>query len=124
MILFLTEMWERFSYYGMRSMLIFYLTQHFLFSDTPAYGIYSAYISMIYISPIIGGFVADRWLGFELSHQAEGELGQGVHLEVLCNGCQAAGLVGVSCGRACCAPGRRGPAPLTCRHSAKETSTA
>jgi POT family proton-dependent oligopeptide transporter len=63
-ILFLTEMWERFSYYGMRSMLIFYLTQHFLFSDTPAYGIYSAYISMIYISPIIGGFVADRWLGF------------------------------------------------------------
>ncbi len=63
-ILFLTEMWERFSYYGMRSMLIFYLTQHFLFSDTPAYGIYSAYISMIYISPILGGFVADRWLGF------------------------------------------------------------
>ena len=63
-ILFLTEMWERFSYYGMRSMLIFYLTQHFLFGDTPAYGIYSAYISMIYISPIIGGFVADRYLGF------------------------------------------------------------
>ncbi|MEN3950254.1 peptide MFS transporter [Iodidimonas sp. SYSU 1G8] len=64
-ILFLTEMWERFSYYGMRSILLFYLTRHFLFGDTPAYGIYSAYISLIYISPIIGGFVADRYLGFK-----------------------------------------------------------
>ena len=64
-ILFLTEMWERFSYYGMRSMLIFYLTQHFLFGDTPAYGIYSAYISMIYISPIIGEFSSEETkLGF------------------------------------------------------------
>lgn len=60
---FLTEMWERFSYYGMRALLIFYLTQHFLFSDESAAGIYGAYISLVYITPVIGGIVADRYLG-------------------------------------------------------------
>ncbi|HIF75781.1 MAG TPA: MFS transporter [Porticoccaceae bacterium] len=62
-ICFLTEMWERFSYYGMRALLIFYLTQHFLFSDEAAAGIYGAYISLVYITPVIGGIVADRYLG-------------------------------------------------------------
>ena len=62
-ICFFTEMWERFSYYGMRALLIFYLTQHFLFSDEAAAGIYSAYISLVYITPVIGGIVADRYLG-------------------------------------------------------------
>ncbi len=62
-ICFLTEMWERFSYYGMRALLIFYLTQHFLFSDEVAAGIYGAYISLVYITPVIGGIVADRYLG-------------------------------------------------------------
>jgi len=62
-ICFLTEMWERFSYYGMRALLIFYLTQHFLFSDEIAAGIYGAYISLVYITPVIGGIVADRYLG-------------------------------------------------------------
>lgn len=62
-ICFLTEMWERFSYYGMRALLIFYLTQHFLFSDGAAAGIYGAYISLVYITPVIGGIVADRYLG-------------------------------------------------------------
>ena len=62
-ICFLTEMWERFSYYGMRALLIFYLTQHFLFSDQAAAGIYGAYISLVYITPVIGGIVADRYLG-------------------------------------------------------------
>lgn len=62
-ICFLTEMWERFSYYGMRALLIFYLTQHFLFSDESAAGIYAAYISLVYITPVIGGIVADRYLG-------------------------------------------------------------
>lgn len=60
---FLTEMWERFSYYGMRALLIFYLTQHFLFSDETATGIYAAYLSLVYITPVIGGVVADRYLG-------------------------------------------------------------
>jgi len=62
-ICFLTEMWERFSYYGMRGLLIFYLTQHFLFGDDVAAGIYSAYISLVYITPVIGGIIADRYLG-------------------------------------------------------------
>lgn len=62
-ICFLTEMWERFSYYGMRALLIFYLTQHFLFSDQSASTIYAAYISLVYITPVIGGVVADRYLG-------------------------------------------------------------
>ena len=62
-ICFLTEMWERFSYYGMRALLIFYLTQHFLFSDESAAGIYAAYISMVYLTPVLGGVVADRYLG-------------------------------------------------------------
>lgn len=62
-ICFLTEMWERFSYYGMRALLIFYLTQHFLFSDEVAAGIFAAYISLVYITPFIGGTVADRFLG-------------------------------------------------------------
>ncbi|MDP4783209.1 MAG: MFS transporter, partial [Gammaproteobacteria bacterium] len=50
-ICFLTEMWERFSYYGMRALLIFYLTQHFLFSDEVAAGIFGSYISLVYITP-------------------------------------------------------------------------
>jgi proton-dependent oligopeptide transporter, POT family len=62
-ICFLTEMWERFSYYGMRALLIFYLTQHFLFSDQVAAGIFGTYISLVYITPVLGGIIADRYLG-------------------------------------------------------------
>jgi POT family proton-dependent oligopeptide transporter len=62
-ILFFAEMWERFSYYGMRALLIFYLTQHFLFERGDAYGIYGAYTTLVYILPVIGGALADRYLG-------------------------------------------------------------
>ncbi|MEZ5546517.1 MAG: peptide MFS transporter [Pseudomonadales bacterium] len=62
-VCFFTELWERFSYYGMRALLIFYLTQHFLFSDEKAYLIYGAYTALIYITPVIGGVLADRCLG-------------------------------------------------------------
>ena len=62
-VLFFTEMWERFSFYGMRALLIFYLTKHFLFGDEPAYGIYGAYTSLVYVTPVIGGYLADRFLG-------------------------------------------------------------
>jgi POT family proton-dependent oligopeptide transporter len=58
-----TEMWERFSYYGMRALLVFYLTQHFLFSDDQSYLIYGGYTAMVYLAPILGGAIADRWLG-------------------------------------------------------------
>jgi len=62
-ILFFAEMWERFSYYGMRGLLIFYLTQHFLFDDKTAQGQYGAYTSLVYLLPLIGGLLADRFLG-------------------------------------------------------------
>ncbi|HSG91554.1 MAG TPA: peptide MFS transporter [Pseudomonadales bacterium] len=62
-VLFFTELWERFSYYGMRAILIFYLTRHFLFDDEAAYLLYGSYVSLIYALPVIGGLVADRWLG-------------------------------------------------------------
>ncbi len=62
-VLFFAEMWERFSYYGMRALLIFYLTKHWLFDDSNANLIYGAYTSLVYITPVLGGYLADRWLG-------------------------------------------------------------
>ena len=62
-VLFFAEMWERFSYYGMRGLFVFYLTQHFLFEDKFASGQYGAYTSLVYLVPLVGGFLADRYLG-------------------------------------------------------------
>ncbi|MBW3549505.1 MAG: peptide MFS transporter [Proteobacteria bacterium] len=62
-VLFFAEMWERFSYYGMRALLIFYLVQHWLFSDSDASVIYGAYTALVYITPVVGGYLADRYLG-------------------------------------------------------------
>src|SRR5687767_5553199 len=62
-VLFFAEMWERFSYYGMRALLIFYLTQHWLFSDERSSIIYGAYTALVYITPVLGGYLADRYLG-------------------------------------------------------------
>jgi len=62
-MLFFAEMWERFSYYGMRAILIFYLTQHWLFSDGESTLIYGAYTALVYITPVLGGYLADRYLG-------------------------------------------------------------
>jgi POT family proton-dependent oligopeptide transporter len=63
-VLFFAEMWERFSFYGMRALLIFYLTEHFLFDDAEAAGIYASYGALVYLTPVVGGLVADRLLGF------------------------------------------------------------
>lgn len=62
-MLFFAEMWERFSYYGMRALLIFYLTKHWLYSDSEAGIIYGAYTALVYITPVVGGYLADRYLG-------------------------------------------------------------
>jgi len=62
-MLFFAEMWERFSYYGMRALLVFYLTEHWLFSDAKSNLIYGAYTSLVYITPVLGGYLADRYLG-------------------------------------------------------------
>lgn len=63
LVCFLTELWERFSYYGMRALLILYLTKHFLFGDDKATHIFAAYSAMVYLMPVIGGILADRYLG-------------------------------------------------------------
>ncbi|MDQ2764136.1 MAG: oligopeptide:H+ symporter [Pseudomonadota bacterium] len=62
-ILFFTEMWERFSYYGMRGLLVFYLTQQFLFDDHSANGTFGSYATLVYLLPLVGGVLADRYLG-------------------------------------------------------------
>ncbi|MBL8547071.1 MAG: peptide MFS transporter [Hyphomonadaceae bacterium] len=62
-LLFTTEAWERFGYYGMRALLILYLVQHFVFADRVANGLYGAFTSLVYLTPLIGGFIADRYLG-------------------------------------------------------------
>ena len=67
--LFMVELWERFSYYGMRALLILYMTANlidggFEFDDAKAYGIYGAYGALVYLTPIIGGYFADKLIGF------------------------------------------------------------
>ncbi len=62
-VLFYAEMWERFSYYGMRALLVLYLTKHWLYDDSSASLIYGAYGALVYITPVLGGILADRWLG-------------------------------------------------------------
>ena len=63
-ILFFTEMWERFSFYGMKALLIFYLTQYHLFTDTSGNLLIGSYAALVYAIPVVGGFLADRYLGF------------------------------------------------------------
>lgn len=63
-ILFITESCERFSYYGMRAILALYFIDHFLFKESVAFEIVASYGAMVYFMPVIGGFIADRWLGF------------------------------------------------------------
>ncbi len=62
-ILFLTEMWEIFSYYGMRSLLVYYMTKQLFIGQEKASFIYGTYTAMAYFTPILGGVIADRWLG-------------------------------------------------------------
>ena len=61
--LFFTEMWERFSYYGMRALLVLYLVNSLGFSDADALHIYAIYTGLVYLTPIIGGYLADKYLG-------------------------------------------------------------
>jgi proton-dependent oligopeptide transporter, POT family len=62
-VCFFTEMWERFSFYGMKALLLLYLTKYHLFGDGPSYELLGAYGGLVYAVPSIGGLVADRWLG-------------------------------------------------------------
>ena len=62
-VLFGAEMWERFSYYGMRALLVLYLTEHLKFDRSSALDIYATYTGLVYLTPLLGGFLADKFLG-------------------------------------------------------------
>lgn len=62
-ILFATEMWERFNYYGMRAVLVLFMTKALLFDKAFASGLYGSYTSLVYLTPLIGGFIADKYWG-------------------------------------------------------------
>jgi POT family proton-dependent oligopeptide transporter len=62
-VCFFTEMWERFSFYGMKALLLLYLLKHHRFSDDMGYDLIGAYGGLVYAVPVIGGLLADRWLG-------------------------------------------------------------
>lgn len=62
-LLFAVEMWERFSYYGMRALLVLYMTKYLLFTTEQAGTVYGWYTGLAYLAPLIGGYLADRYLG-------------------------------------------------------------
>lgn len=62
-VLFFTEMWERFSYYGMRAILVLFMTKMLAFDSKLASGIYGNFTAVVYLTPLIGGFIADRYWG-------------------------------------------------------------
>lgn len=62
-VLFATEMWERFNYYGMRAVLVLFMTKALLFDDVFSSNLYGSYISLIYLTPLVGGYIADRYWG-------------------------------------------------------------
>jgi proton-dependent oligopeptide transporter, POT family len=65
--LFTTEMWERFGFYGMRALLALYLAKHFLFDDQTTTGLYGGFTALVYLTPLVGGLIADRYLGSKKS---------------------------------------------------------
>jgi len=65
--LFSIEMWERFGFYGMRALLVLYLVKHFLLTDHQSSGIVGGYLSLVYLTPVIGGWLADHYLGSKRS---------------------------------------------------------
>jgi proton-dependent oligopeptide transporter, POT family len=62
-VLFFTEMWERFSYYGMRAIFTLYMVNALLFDKAFASSIYGSYTGLVYLTPLLGGYIADRYWG-------------------------------------------------------------
>ena len=67
----LIEMWERFAFNGTKAILVIYLAKHFLFDDVRAYGAFTAFASLAYLTPFLGGLIADRVLGFRRAVRLE-----------------------------------------------------
>ncbi len=66
-VCFTTELWERFSFYGMKYLLLLYLTKYHLFSDEAGFDVLGSYAGLVYALPVIGGLIADRYLGMRKS---------------------------------------------------------
>ena len=62
-LLFFTEMWERFSYYGMRAIFILFMTKALFMSEAESSNIYGSYTGLVYLSPLLGGYIADKYWG-------------------------------------------------------------
>lgn len=62
-VLFFAEAWERFSYYGMRALLVLYLVSHLKYAEADALELYGIYTGLVYVTPIVGGYLADKYLG-------------------------------------------------------------
>ena len=62
-VLFFTELWERFSFYGMKTLLVLYMINHFFWSQEDASSLLGTYAALAYGLPVVGGFIADRYLG-------------------------------------------------------------
>ncbi|HMN05195.1 MAG TPA: peptide MFS transporter [Flavobacteriales bacterium] len=62
-LLFFTEMWERFSYYGMRAIFMLFMVKALLISDSEASNVYGSYTGLVYLTPLLGGYISDRFWG-------------------------------------------------------------
>ena len=82
MTLFFSEMWERFCYYGMRTLLTLFLVKSLMMGDSEASLIYGAYTGLVYAAPILGGRMADKYLGYRYAVM----LGAILKLEHIANG--------------------------------------
>ncbi len=66
-VLFFSEMWERFCYYGMRGLLVLYITKSLMEGDAKAFAIYGAFTGLVYMAPVLGGLIADKILGYKMA---------------------------------------------------------
>jgi POT family proton-dependent oligopeptide transporter len=88
-VCFTTELWERFSFYGMKYLLVLYLTKYHLFSDQMGLNVLGAYAGLVYALPLIGGLIADRYLGMRKSVLFGGILLSLGHIMMAVEGYQA-----------------------------------
>ena len=94
-VCFATEMWERFSFYGMKFLLLLYLTKYHLYTDSMSLDVLGGYAAMVYAMPVIGGLLADRYLGMRKAVVFGGSLLVLGHLGMAFEGQQAGNVGGV-----------------------------
>ncbi len=94
-VCFTTELWERFSFYGMKYLLVLYLTKYHLFTDEAGFDVLGAYAGLVYALPVIGGLLADRYLGMRKSVLFGGSLLVLGHLGMAIEGSAAQVVNGV-----------------------------